>query len=61
MAKPILIFPRGDMDALVVLAREDEEIQSCYDVMAELRPHLKREDFVSRVRCQNKDSGYQLA
>lgn len=49
------------MDTLVALARDDEEIQSCYDVMAELRPHLKREDFVSRVRRQNKDSGYQLA
>jgi hypothetical protein len=29
--------------------------------MAELRPHLKREDFVSRVRRQNAESAYQLA
>jgi len=49
------------MDEIVSLARDDQEIQSCYEVMAELRPHLKREDFVSRVRRQNAESGYQLA
>lgn len=49
------------MDMVVSLARDDQEIQSCYEVMAELRPHLKREDFVSRVQRQNAHSGYQLA
>lgn len=50
-----------DMNEMVSLARDDHEIQSCYEVMNELRPHLKREDFVSRVRRQNAASGYQLA
>lgn len=49
------------MDTIVRLAVDDQEILSCYDVMAELRPHIKRADFVSRVRHQHKDSGYQLA
>lgn len=49
------------MDEFVSLARGDHEIEDCYDVMAELRPHVRREDFVTRVRRQNADSGYELA
>lgn len=49
------------MDEFVSLARDDHEIEDCYDVMAELRPHVRREDFVNRVRRQNADSGYELA
>ena len=49
------------MDSVVSLARNDQEIQSCFEVMAELRPHLKREEFVSRVRRQQEGSGYELA
>jgi predicted GNAT superfamily acetyltransferase len=49
------------MESIVALAREDEEILSCYEVMAELRPHIKREDFVQRVKRQHEDSGYELA
>ncbi|HET6668828.1 MAG TPA: GNAT family N-acetyltransferase [Pyrinomonadaceae bacterium] len=49
------------MDSVVSLARNDQEIQSCFDVMAALRPHLKREEFVSRIRRQHKESGYELA
>lgn len=49
------------MDEFVSLARDDHEIEDCYDVMAELRPHVRREDFVRRVRRQNADSGYELA
>ena len=49
------------MDTIVSLAKNDEEILSCYDVMAELRPHIKREDFVARVRRQQQESGYQIA
>jgi GNAT superfamily N-acetyltransferase len=49
------------MDSVVSLARNDQEIQSCFDVMAALRPHLKREQFVSRVRRQQEGSGYELA
>jgi GNAT superfamily N-acetyltransferase len=41
-------------------ARTDEEILACYDVMAELRPHLARDDFVPTVRAMQKD-GLRLA
>jgi GNAT superfamily N-acetyltransferase len=38
----------------------DEDIAGCFDVMAELRPHLKRETFVPRVRAMEPD-GFRLA
>jgi GNAT superfamily N-acetyltransferase len=41
-------------------ARTDEEIVACYDVMAELRPHLAREAFLPTVRAMQKD-GLRLA
>jgi GNAT superfamily N-acetyltransferase len=44
----------------IALATTPESIQRCFPVMAELRPHLKAEEFVARVRRQQKD-GYQLA
>ena len=49
------------MENVVSLARSDQEIQGCFDVMVELRPHLKREEFVSRIRRQQEGSGYELA
>lgn len=52
---------RFGVDSVVSLARNDQEIQSCFDVMAALRPHLKREEFVSRIRRQQQGSGYELA
>ena len=56
-----LIMIEVEMDTVVALAKSDIEILSCYDVMAELRPHVRREEFVARVRSQQEDSGYQLA
>ena len=38
----------------------DDEILSCFDVMVELRPHLRRDDFLMTVRSMEKE-GYQLA
>jgi GNAT superfamily N-acetyltransferase len=40
--------------------RTDEEVLACYDVMAELRPHLARDAFVPTVRAMQKD-GLRLA
>lgn len=37
----------------------DEEIAGAYDVMAELRPHLQRDEFVARIRAQQRE-GYRL-
>ena len=38
----------------------DGEIADCYDVMAELRPHVPREQFVALVRTLERD-GFRLA
>ena len=38
----------------------DEAIAACYDVMAELRPHVGREDFLPTVRAMQAD-GLRLA
>lgn len=42
------------------LATTDAEIEACFPVMVQLRPHLRREEFVQRVRAQQAD-GYRLA
>ena len=44
----------------IALAITREDIQRCFPVMAELRPHLAKADFVARVETQQKD-GYHLA
>ena len=49
------------MSERIFLAKEDDEIQSCYPVMAELRPHVKPDEFLSRVRRQMESAGYKLA
>ena len=41
------------------IANKEEEITLCFDAMKELRPHLERETFVSRIRHQ-QIQGYQL-
>lgn len=43
----------------VRLAQTDAEINAGFPVMAQLRPHLVQEEFVSRVRRQEKD-GFRL-
>jgi GNAT superfamily N-acetyltransferase len=45
----------------ISLAESEEQIRSCYPVMAELRPHVPEQGFVERVRRQQRESGYQLA
>lgn len=47
-------------DFSIHLAQTDLEIESCFEVMAQLRPHLEAADFVARVRSQQRE-GYQLA
>jgi GNAT superfamily N-acetyltransferase len=49
------------MEVRIALAVEDDEIQSCYAVMAELRPHVAADDFLPRVRRQMEIAGYKLA
>lgn len=45
----------------VALAQKDDEIQSCYPVMAELRPHVRADEFLDRVKRQSESAGYRLA
>lgn len=42
------------------LAEADEEIALCFPVMADLRPHLAKSEFLARVRAQQVQ-GYCLA
>ena len=46
--------------ATISVATTDAEIQRCFPVMVQLRPHLVAAKFVERVRRQQKQSGYQL-
>jgi GNAT superfamily N-acetyltransferase len=45
---------------MVEPAETDEAILDCYEVMAELRPHIAREAFLPTVRAMQKD-GLHLA
>ena len=47
------------MKLTTISAKTDEEINACFDVMLELRPHLEREGFLPTVR-EMEQSGYQL-
>ncbi len=42
------------------MAESDEEIESCYPIMLQLRPHLRENEFVGRVRSQQA-GGFYLA
>jgi len=42
------------------IARTDDEIAACFDVMNQLRPNLERSRFVAQVRSMERD-GYSLA
>lgn len=44
----------------ISLAKTREEIQRCFPVMAQLRPHLKESEFAERVKRQQRE-GYYLA
>jgi GNAT superfamily N-acetyltransferase len=43
------------------LAESDDEILECYAVMADLRPHISREEFLPRVKRQSEINGFRLA
>ena len=40
-------------------AKTDAEIEACFEVMAELRPHLKKNQFLSTVRNMESE-GFRL-
>jgi GNAT superfamily N-acetyltransferase len=49
------------MTTNILLATSDEEIDACYPVMSELRVHLNRGEFLTRVKRQTEIAGYRLA
>jgi len=49
------------MSIRIKVAESDREILDCYPVMAELREHLKREEFVATVKRLSEIAGYKLA
>ena len=48
------------MSQQIRFAESDEDIERCYQVMSELRPHLSRSGFIDQVKRQIDESGYQL-
>lgn len=44
----------------IALAQSEVEIAACFDVMVQLRPHLRREEFIARIQAQQAQ-GYRLA
>lgn len=48
------------MKTSIKIAREEQEISDCYPVMAELRPHIKREEFLPRVKELTEIAGFKL-
>jgi GNAT superfamily N-acetyltransferase len=50
----------GKMNYSIKQVYTDCEIDSCFPVMSQLRPHLRREEFTDQVKVQMRD-GYQLA
>lgn len=48
------------MNERIFIAETDAEIQDCYAVMNELRPHISFEDFLPRVKKQVENFGFRL-
>jgi GNAT superfamily N-acetyltransferase len=45
----------------IQIADTDNQILDTYEVMTELRPNISREEYVERVRLQQREVGFQLA
>ena len=48
------------MNSRVTIARNDQEIMACYPVMAELRPHIRPDEFLPLVRRLTEIAGFRL-
>jgi GNAT superfamily N-acetyltransferase len=49
------------MKSRVFIAQSEQEISDCYPVMAELRPHIRPDEFLALVKRLTKLAGFQLA
>lgn len=49
------------MSGRINIALSEQEISGCYAVMAELRPHVRRDEFVPAVKRLAEVAGFRLA
>jgi GNAT superfamily N-acetyltransferase len=42
------------------VAETDQQVGRCFSVMAELRPHLREDEFLERIRRQQQQQSYHL-
>jgi GNAT superfamily N-acetyltransferase len=49
------------MNSRIAVARSEQEISDCYPVMAELRPHIRPDEFLPTVRRLAEIAGFRLA
>lgn len=49
------------MNNRINLAQSEQEISDCFPVIAELRPHIKQDDFLPTVKRLIETAGYKLA
>lgn len=47
--------------AFIRLAESDDDVLRCFPVMAELRPHLSRDEFLPRIRRMQGENGFLMA
>ncbi len=45
---------------MIAIAGTDKEIEDCYAVMAELRPHIGRDEFLPTVKRLAENTGFRL-
>lgn len=45
----------------IKIAQCDRNIERCFPLMQQLRPHLLQAEFISRIKYQQQQYGYQLA
>ena len=46
---------------MIKIAKTQEEVVKCFDVLSLLRPHLNVDDFVARVSRLESETGYTMA
>ena len=49
------------MNSGITVARSEQEILDCYPVMAELRPHIRPDEFLPLVKRLSEATGFRLA
>jgi len=48
------------MNKGIFIAETDREIEDCFAVMAELRPHIAADEFLPRVKKLSAETGFRL-